>query len=42
MTPGNTSDVKGVDMLVGETTGMKRVIAGRGYDTNRIRATLRE
>ena len=29
-------------MLIGETTGMKRVIADRGYDANRIRAALRE
>src|SRR3546814_14731862 len=27
---------------IGETVGMKRVIADRGYDANRIRATLRE
>src|SRR3546814_4262156 len=26
---------------IGETVGMKRVIADRGYDANRIRATLR-
>jgi transposase len=25
-------------MLIGETVGMKRVIADRGYDANRIRA----
>lgn len=42
LTPGNTPDVKGADMLIGETTGMKRVIADRGYDANRIRAVLRE
>ncbi|HAF43349.1 MAG TPA: IS5 family transposase [Sphingobium sp.] len=42
LTPGNTSDVKGADMLIGETIGMKRVIADRGYDANRIRAALRE
>lgn len=29
-------------MLIGETVGMKRVIADRGYDANRIRAALRE
>lgn len=29
-------------LLIGETVGMKRVIAGRGYDANRIRAALRE
>ena len=28
--PGNTSDVKGADLLIGETIGMKRVIADRG------------
>lgn len=42
LTPGNTSDVKGADLLIAETIGMKRVIADRGYDANRIRATLRE
>ena len=29
-------------MLIGENIGMKRVIADRGYDANRIRASLRE
>lgn len=29
-------------MLIGETAGMKRVFADRGYHANRIRATLRE
>jgi transposase len=42
LTPGNTSDVKGADLLIGETIGMKRVIAGRGYHANCIRAVLRE
>lgn len=42
LTPGNTSDVKGADLLIGETIGMKRVIADRGYDANCIRAALRE
>jgi len=42
LTPGNTSDVKGADLLIGETIDMKRVIADRGYDANRIRTTLRE
>ncbi|GLV30311.1 hypothetical protein TomTYG75_28270 [Sphingobium sp. TomTYG75] len=42
LTPGNTSDVKGADLLIGETAGMKGVIADRGYDANRIRAALRE
>ena len=42
LTPGNTSAVKGADLLVGETAGMKWVIADRGYDANRIRAALRE
>ena len=35
-------DVKGADLLIAETIGMKRVIADRGYDANRIRAALRE
>lgn len=41
-TLGNTSDVQGADLLIGETVSMKRVIAERGYDANRIRATLHE
>lgn len=40
LTLGNTSDVKGADLLIGETMGMKRVIVDRGYDPNRIRARL--
>jgi transposase len=42
LTPGNTSDIKGADLLVGEIAGMKRLIADRGYDANRLRATLRD
>ena len=34
--------MKGADLLIGETIGMKRVIADRGYDANRIRTALRE
>lgn len=33
--------MKGADLLVGETAGMKRLIADRGYDANRLRSTLR-
>lgn len=42
LTPGNTSDVKGVDLLMGDSTGRKWVVANRGYDANRIRPALRE
>lgn len=42
LTPSNTSDVKGADLLIGETIGMKRVIADAGYDAIRVRANLRE
>lgn len=42
LTPGNTSDIKGADLLLGDTAGMKRLIADRGYDANRLRATLRD
>jgi transposase len=31
-----------VELLVDATVGMKRVIADRGYDANRLRATLRD
>lgn len=34
--------MKGADLLIGEPIGMKRVIADRGYDANRIRAALRD
>ena len=30
LTPSNTPDVKGTDLLIGEIIGMKRVIAERG------------
>jgi transposase len=42
LTPGNTSDIKGVELLIDATIGKKRVIADRGYHSNRLRATLRE
>lgn len=42
LTPGKTSDIKVADLLVGETQGMKRLIADRGYDANRLRATLHD
>ena len=42
LTPGNTSDIKGADLLVSETAGMKRLIADRGNDANRLRTTLRK
>lgn len=31
-----------MELLVDATVGMKRVIADRGYDANRLRATLRD
>jgi hypothetical protein len=34
--------MKGADLLVGNTLGMKRRIGDRGYDANRLRAVLRE
>jgi transposase len=40
--PGNIFDVKGADLVLGETVGMKRVTAGRSCDANRIRVALRE
>eukprot|EP00873_Tetraselmis_striata_P030084 jgi/Tetstr1/450348/TSEL_037384.t1 len=41
LTPGNASDMKGADLLFAHTLGMKRVIADRGYDANRLRSNLR-
>ncbi|MBA4163816.1 MAG: hypothetical protein C0510_04155 [Erythrobacter sp.] len=34
--------MKGADLLIGEAAPMKRLIADRGYDANRIRAALRD
>ena len=31
----------GADLLIAYTMGMKRVIADRGYDANRLRSTLK-
>src|SRR3546814_5272580 len=42
LTPSYTSDMKGADLLIGEAAPMKRLIADRGYDANRIRAALRD
>jgi transposase len=42
LTPGNTSDVKGRRPADWRTHRHEAVIADRGYDANRIRATLRE
>jgi transposase len=36
------SNIKGADLLISATVGMKRVIADRGYDANRLRSTLRD
>jgi transposase len=41
LTPGNTSDIRGADLLVADATRMKRMIADRGYDANKLRATLK-
>lgn len=38
--PGNTSDIKGADLLLGETVGKKRLIADCGDDANGVRAIL--
>jgi len=42
LTPGNTSDIKAADLLVGQAVSMKRLIADRGYDANALRAKLRD
>jgi transposase len=42
LTPGNTSDVKGADQLIGESARMKRLIADKGYDADRLRAAIRK
>lgn len=35
-TPDNTSDMKAADDLIEHAAGMKRLIADRGYDADRI------
>jgi len=42
LSPWNTSDIKGADLRVCETVGMRRLLADRGYDANRLRAKLCE
>ena len=42
LTPGNTSDIKGADQLVGDTARMKRLIADKGYDADRLRTVLKK
>ena len=41
LTPGNTSDIRGADLLVTDAVRCKRMIADRGYDANKLRATLK-
>ena len=41
LTPGNTSEIRGADLLVADAARMKRMIADRGYDANKLRATLK-
>jgi Transposase DDE domain. len=41
LTPGNTSDIRGADLLVEDAVRMKRMIADRGYDANKLRTTLK-
>ncbi len=39
--PGNTSDIRGTDLLVADAARIKRMIADRGYAANTLCATLR-
>ena len=41
LTPGNVSDARAADALIDEAAGMKRLIADKGYDANRLRARIR-
>jgi len=41
LAPRNALGAQTADQLIGNTAGMKRLIADRGHDANRIRATLR-
>ena len=41
LTPGNVSDICVADELIEAAGPVRRVIADRGYDANRLRCTLR-
>jgi len=41
LTPGNASDIKAAEGLVDEAVRYRRLVADRGYDADRFRATLR-
>ena len=41
LTPGNVSDIRVADDLIEAAGPVRRLIADRGYDANRLRLTLR-
>jgi transposase len=41
LTPGNVSDIRIADELIEAAGPVRRVIADRGYDANRLRCSLR-
>lgn len=41
LTPGNVSDIRVADDLIGAAGPVRRLIADRGYDANPLRHTLR-
>jgi len=41
LTPGNVSDVRAADLMIGGLNGAKRLIADKGYDANALRTRLR-
>ena len=41
LTPGNVSDIRIANELIEAAGPVRRVIADRGYDANRLRCTLR-
>jgi transposase len=41
LTPGNVSDIRVADNLIAAAGPVRRLIADRGYDANRLRHTLR-
>jgi len=41
LTPGNVSDIRVADALLEAAGPIRRLIADRGYDANRLRHTLR-
>ena len=42
VTAGNVSDIKQADALLAEVEGVRHVLADKGYDSDKLRASIRE